>query len=114
MADLRSKAPLGWLFNGTCNSELFVEHRPSNTAGRIEMTLQPKYAAMPHWCLISGMTRSATYLALADRNLRAIKQPGGRRTLIDGEHGLAWLNSQPAADFRDPRRRAVTERNGAR
>jgi hypothetical protein len=47
--------------------------------------------------LISGMTRTATYAALGDGNLRAIKQPGGRRTLIDVQHGLAWLRAQPAA-----------------
>ncbi len=64
------------------------------------MTIQPKYAPLPHWCQISGMTRSATYLALAQGDLRAIKQPGGRRTLIDVEHGLAWLRSQPLVNFR--------------
>lgn len=63
------------------------------------MTFEPKFAAIPQWCAISGMTRTATYVALADGNLRAIKQPGGRRTLIDVDAGLEWLRSQPAATF---------------
>jgi hypothetical protein len=45
------------------------------------------------------MTRTATYLALARGDLRAIKQPGGRRLLIDVPHGLAYLRSQPLARF---------------
>jgi hypothetical protein len=64
------------------------------------MTPEPKYAAVPAWLIVSGMTRTGTYAALARGDLRAIKQPGGRRTLIDVEHGLAWLRSQPAAVFR--------------
>lgn len=64
------------------------------------MQVDPKFAPLPHWCMISGMTRTATYYALARGDLRAIKQPGGRRTLIDVEHGLAWLRSQPPAVIR--------------
>jgi hypothetical protein len=64
------------------------------------MTFEPKFAPLPHWCAISGMTRTATYQALARGDLRAIKQPGGRRTLIDVQHGLAWLRSQPPAPIR--------------
>jgi hypothetical protein len=60
------------------------------------MTIEPKYAPMPTWIALSGMTRTASYQAWADGNLRFIKQPGGRRTLVDVEHGLAWLRSQPA------------------
>jgi hypothetical protein len=55
----------------------------------------PKYAPIPQWCALSGMTRSATYVAIGGGCLRAIKQPGGRRTLIDVEQGLAWLDTQP-------------------
>jgi hypothetical protein len=69
------------------------------------MILEPKYAPLPHWCLISGMTRTATYLALGEGSLHAIKQPGGRRTLIDVERGLEWLRSQPAVAF-NPHRAA--------
>jgi len=61
--------------------------------------IQPKYAPLPHWCVISGMTRTATYYALGNGDLRAIKQPGGRRTLIDVDHGLAWLAAQPSAEI---------------
>jgi hypothetical protein len=60
------------------------------------MTPEPKFAPVTAWLAISGMTRTATYAALSRGDLRAIKQPGnGRRTLIDVEHGLTWLRSQP-------------------
>jgi len=59
------------------------------------MNPDPKFASLPTWTALSGMTRTATYLALARGDLRAIKQPGGRRTLIDVEQGLAWLRAQP-------------------
>ncbi len=67
------------------------------------MTPEPQYAPITRWCEISGMTRSGVYLALSAGHLRAIKQPGGRRTLIDVPHGLAWLRAQPPVDFRAPR-----------
>lgn len=63
------------------------------------MTIEPKFAPVPQWCALSGMTRTATYAALGRGDLRAIKQPGGRRTLIDVDHGIAWLRSQPAVDL---------------
>jgi hypothetical protein len=59
------------------------------------MTIEPKYATIPTWLVLSGMTRTSTYAALGRGDLVAIKQPGGRRTLIDVEHGLAYLRSQP-------------------
>ncbi|MDA8252039.1 MAG: hypothetical protein M0Z28_23140 [Rhodospirillales bacterium] len=67
---------------------------------------EPKYAPLSAWLAISGMTRTATYHALARGDLRAIKQPGGRRTLIDVEHGLAWLRSQPLVQGRNGQSRA--------
>jgi hypothetical protein len=64
-----------------------------------------KYAPIPKWCSeISGMNRTATYAALAEGSLRAIKL--GRRTLIDVPHGLAWLASLPAATIASPKRAA--------
>jgi hypothetical protein len=60
------------------------------------MNPEPKFAPISTWVALSGMTRTATYAALATGDLRGIKQPGGRRTLIDVEHGLTWLRSQPA------------------
>jgi hypothetical protein len=62
--------------------------------------LERNYAPLTIWCEISGMTRTATYHALARGDLRAIKQPGGRRTLIDVRAGLAWLDSQPPVQVR--------------
>ena len=67
------------------------------------MTPEPKFAPMPVWLTVSGMTCTATYAALGSGDLRAIKQPGGRRTLIDVDHGLAWLRSQPPVTLRQPR-----------
>jgi hypothetical protein len=64
--------------------------------------VDPKFAPLPVWVALSGMTRTGTYVALSKGELRAIKQPGGRRTLIDVEHGLAWLRSQPAITIRAP------------
>jgi hypothetical protein len=54
-----------------------------------------KYAPIRDWGALSGMGRTATYNALARGDMRAIKV--GVRTLIDVEHGLAWLASLPAA-----------------
>jgi len=58
------------------------------------MTLEPKYTPVSGWVALTGMTRTGTYEELRRGNLRAIKQPGGRRTLIDVEHGLTYLRSQ--------------------
>jgi hypothetical protein len=43
------------------------------------------------------MSRSSTYEALGRGDLRAIKL--GTRTLIDVEHGFAWLASMPVAEI---------------
>ena len=58
---------------------------------------------IPGWCAISGMSRTATYDALAQGDLTAIK--AGRGTLINVRPGLEWLRSLPKATFRG---RAVT------
>lgn len=74
----------------------------AGTAHANVVPVAPKFAPLPVWVALSGMTRTGTYVALSKRELRAIKQPGGRRTLIDVEHGLAWLRSQPAITIRAP------------
>lgn len=53
-----------------------------------------KYATVLEWVRISGMARTATYEGIARGNLRAKKL--GRKTLIDVEHGLTWIDSLPA------------------
>ncbi len=58
----------------------------------------PAYATVPDWCAITGMSRSGTYEALGRGDLRAIKL--GARTLVDVQHGLAWLASLPPAAVR--------------
>lgn len=61
-------------------------------------TQSPARATIASWCSLSGMSRSATYEALAAGRLRAVKL--GSRTLIDVPHGLAWLDSLPPATIR--------------
>lgn len=58
----------------------------------------PAYATLPDWHVISGMSRSRAYELLGSGKLRAIKL--GNRTLIDVQHGLAWLASLPLAEVR--------------
>ncbi len=67
--------------------------------------MQIKYADLKRWVEISGMNRTATYTALGEGNLRAIKV--GRRTLIDVEQGFAWLASLPPANIRRPATKAA-------
>ena len=67
-------------------------------------TLTPRYLRIRPWCAFSGMSRSATYEALGDGRLKAVKL--GTATLIDVEHGLAYLASLPAAEIRPCHRRA--------
>jgi hypothetical protein len=61
----------------------------------------PKFAPLPQWCALSGMSRTATYNALGRGDLKAIKI--GTRTLLDVDAGLAWLRSLPAAQIRAPK-----------
>jgi hypothetical protein len=65
----------------------------------------PRFATIDNWCAISGMGRRVTYDELGRGNLKAIKV--GARTLIDVQHGLAWLGSRPAAVIRAPRKRSA-------
>jgi hypothetical protein len=53
------------------------------------------------------MSRSCAYEALGRGDLRAIKL--GTRTLIDVDHGLAWLASMPAAEIATGRNRRPVE-----
>jgi hypothetical protein len=63
--------------------------------------LTPLFAPLPQWCVISGMSRTATYNALGRGDLKAIKV--GTRTLLDVEARLAWFHAQPAAQIRAPK-----------
>ena len=67
------------------------------------MSIPVKYAPIPNWCAMTGMSRSVTYEWLGRGDLRAIKL--GTRTLIDVEHGLAQLASMPAAEISTGRNR---------
>jgi hypothetical protein len=68
-------------------------------------TRTPKYGPIDSWCEYTGMGRRSTYDYLGTGELKAIKV--GARTLIDFEHGLAWLSSRPPAVIRAPRQRQV-------
>lgn len=59
------------------------------------MSVTPKFATIADWCSLTGMGRSVVYEALARGDLQAVKL--GKRTLIDVDHGLAWLRSLPIA-----------------
>jgi hypothetical protein len=61
----------------------------------------PKFAALPQWCSMSGMSRTATYNALGRGDLKAIKC--GSRTLLDVDAGLEWLKSLPPPQIRTPK-----------
>lgn len=63
--------------------------------------LIPKFAPLPQWCALTGMSRTATYNALGRGDLKAVKV--GTRTLLDVDAGLAWLRSQPVAQIRAPK-----------
>ena len=55
--------------------------------------METKFATIGTWTEMTGIGRTTTYGLLTDGTLRAVK--AGGRTLIDVEHGLAWLRSQP-------------------
>jgi hypothetical protein len=77
-------------------------HSRSTASGPIQMnTPEPKFVSLPHWCIISGMSRTASYYALGRGDLKAIKI--GSRTLIDVDAGITWLRSLPAPAIRAPK-----------
>lgn len=64
---------------------------------------RPAFVTVDGWLNISGMGRRATYDAIGLGHLCAVKR--GSRTLIDVDHGLAWLRSLPPARIKPPRAR---------
>ncbi len=61
-------------------------------------TAYPAFATVDRWCDISGLGRTVTFEALGRGDLRAKK--AGARTLIDVQHGLAYLKNLPDASIR--------------
>jgi excisionase family DNA binding protein len=59
--------------------------------------LRPKFVSVRDFAKLSGIGRTNIYAHLAKGNLRAVKVGG--QTLIDADAGLAWIASQPAAEF---------------
>jgi hypothetical protein len=62
--------------------------KPLNT-----VLLRPAFAPIDVWCTISGLGRRVTYELLNAGHLKAIKR--GASTLIDVDHGIAYLKSNP-------------------
>ena len=81
------------------------EHQPVSTI------TTPKFGPIPVWMATSGMSRSGTYEALGDGRLRAVKL--GSKTLVDFEHGLAYLASLPPAKITTGHRRNRQRRHNA-
>jgi hypothetical protein len=71
-----------------------------------------KYVKIPVWCSMTDTSRRKTYDLLGRGALKAIKV--GTATLIDVEHGLAFLRSLPPAEFASPRRKAELQRQAER
>ena len=65
-------------------------------------TVTPRFGPISVWTATSGMSRTGTYEALGDGRLRAVKL--NSKTLVDFEHGLAYLASLPAAKITTGRR----------
>jgi hypothetical protein len=59
---------------------------------------RPVFCTIDRWGELSGMSRRATYEAIARGDLIAIKR--GSQTLIDCDHGFAWLRSLPRAQIK--------------
>jgi hypothetical protein len=57
--------------------------------------LLPVYCSIDTWKHLTGMSRRAIYEALGRGELMAIKR--GTQTLVDCDHGFAWLRSLPRA-----------------
>ena len=53
----------------------------------------PRYGSHRDWSRLSGLSRATTDRLIADGQIRALKV--GRRTLIDFEQALAFLESRP-------------------
>jgi hypothetical protein len=66
-------------------------------------SLLPKFAPIEAWSTISGISRRVTYEKLGTGELKAVKV--GARTLIDVDHGLAYMRALPPAKIRAPRQR---------
>jgi hypothetical protein len=61
------------------------------------ITLLPAFATLKTWTQLSGVGRSTTYKLLGSKHLQARKV--GNRLLIDVQHGLAFIRSQPIAEI---------------
>jgi hypothetical protein len=61
----------------------------------------PAFCTIDQWQVLSGLGRRTIYALLATGDLIAKKS--GKRTLIDVQHGLRYLDSLPTAKFRAPK-----------
>jgi hypothetical protein len=86
-----------------------VAHPLKIRAARGPPSIAIKYAPLSVWFVISGMRRTGTYEAIGRGDLRAIKLNG--RTLIDVEHGLAYMARLPEAQITTGRRKHAQDRD---
>lgn len=77
----------------------------NNTPSQPVAGVTPKYGTIETWMALSGMGRRATYDALGNGHLKAVK--AGSRTLINIEKGITWLESLPPAQIRPQKPRKV-------
>lgn len=73
-------------------------------------TRQSAWCTIQGWCVFTGMSNGATYNAMSRGDL--VTRKYGKRTLIDVQKGLMWLNNLPPADIRlarAPRRASARE-----
>jgi hypothetical protein len=89
-----------------------VNHPSKTRVARGPTSIAVKYAPLSDWFAMSGMKRTATYEALGRGDLRAIKFNG--RTLMDVEHGLAYMARLPEAEITTGRRKRAHHRGAAR
>lgn len=68
---------------------------------KTSVTPTPKFGTIDTWVALSGISRRTTYELLGRGHLQARKV--NTRTLINIEHGLAWLEAQPQAKIKPQR-----------
>ncbi|WP_286705358.1 MULTISPECIES: helix-turn-helix domain-containing protein [unclassified Acidiphilium] len=86
-------------FSGGAISEIICGHLKKG-APDMPTSSHPDFVSIQVWAGRTGISRSKTYELLASGDLKARKI--GRRTLIDFQHGLSWIENQPLAKIAPP------------
>lgn len=86
-----------------------ISHNPPDAALAEAMAQpRPRYASIDAFCDLSGLGRSNVYQRLSGGDFLAVKV--GRKTLIDVDHALNWIASQPRAAIRIRRHAGAGQR----